>query len=300
MSIDLFCDFELLYNSVNEKAFDKEFYLKKFSTSNFGSTFIGFIAYDSNNTPAAYYGVYPLLIKNKEGQILKVAQSGDTMTHPLHRKKGLFEMLFFKTAELAKKENINFIFGFPNKNSLPGFLKFGWKNQFISKKYVVKIEIAFLTKMILKIGSNHLAKRQKKFLQKTTKVFFPESNLSTSLYYIPRSKEYIDYKNYSDSFIIQIEKMIIWAKQDGSNFLIGDIYSDNYEDISLSLIKKTLRKLGFKMITFFCSENHKLNTLFSKESYPTNDLPLITYSIKEEFANEKIEISYTFADFDTF
>ena len=48
--------------------------------------FIGFIAYTKENTPAAYYGVFPQIVKYENKDYL-LAQSGDTMTHPEHQKK---------------------------------------------------------------------------------------------------------------------------------------------------------------------------------------------------------------------
>ena len=54
-----------------------------------------------------------------------------------HRKKGLFIRLVKKTHQLAKDEGIRVIFGFPNKNSYPGFknklnwIFYGYMQQFV-------------------------------------------------------------------------------------------------------------------------------------------------------------------------
>ena len=100
---------------------------EKYNTSDFGLKNIGFLAIDNNNDNGAYYGVFPMrmTINNKD---YLVAQSGDTMTAPEHRGKGLFIELAKKTYDLAKEKNIQFVFGFPNKNSFPGFQKkLEWK-----------------------------------------------------------------------------------------------------------------------------------------------------------------------------
>lgn len=54
-------------------------------------------------------------------------QAVDTVTHPDYRKRKIFTSLTQKGLEEAKVLNYSFIFNFPNENSLPGYLKLGWK-----------------------------------------------------------------------------------------------------------------------------------------------------------------------------
>src|SRR5436190_18087825 len=61
----------------------------KFNTAAFGAGNIGYIAYAPDGTPAAYYGVFPVVVRF-QGVDHLAAQSGDTMTDPAHQKKGLF------------------------------------------------------------------------------------------------------------------------------------------------------------------------------------------------------------------
>ncbi len=51
----------------------------------------------------------------------------DTATHPEHQGKGIFKKLTLKAIEIAKENNDTFIFNTPNTQSLPGYLKMGWK-----------------------------------------------------------------------------------------------------------------------------------------------------------------------------
>lgn len=92
----------------------------KFNTLAFGAENIGFIAYADNGEPAAFYGVFPILVR-VNGAIHLAAQSGDTMTDPAHQKKGLFVHLAQLTYQLAEANGIRFVFGFPNESSKPGF-----------------------------------------------------------------------------------------------------------------------------------------------------------------------------------
>ena len=61
------------------------------------------------------------------GEILKTYQPCDTIVDPEYQGKGLFNYINKKRILLSKKENISFLFNFPNKNSLPGNLKIGWE-----------------------------------------------------------------------------------------------------------------------------------------------------------------------------
>jgi len=98
------------------------FYRNKNRTEKFGETNLGFIAYSEKGEPAAFYGVYAHLVEYN-GKVYKAVQSGDTMTHKNHVGKGLFTKLARMTYELAKKNGAEFVFGSPNYNSFPGFVK---------------------------------------------------------------------------------------------------------------------------------------------------------------------------------
>mgnify|MGYP002795148800 CR=1 FL=1 len=51
----------------------------------------------------------------------------DTATHPEHQGKGIFKKLTLRAIEIAKENGDDFIFNTPNTQSLPGYLKMGWK-----------------------------------------------------------------------------------------------------------------------------------------------------------------------------
>jgi len=111
---------------------------EKYDTSLFELSFVGFLAYKNASDIAAYYGVFPVIAK-VDGKEVLIGQSGDTMTASNHRKKGLFVTLAKKTYELAAENNMSFVFGFPNENSLPGFeRKLGWEFYGRMQQYKLK------------------------------------------------------------------------------------------------------------------------------------------------------------------
>lgn len=61
-----------------------------------------------------------LLLNNN---ILSAAEIGDTYTHQDYRGQGLFSILINKSREQANEIGVEFIYGTPNKQSLPGYQK---------------------------------------------------------------------------------------------------------------------------------------------------------------------------------
>lgn len=84
-----------------------------------------------------HYAVIPYDLTYK-GQSVKGSLSMTTMVHPEHHKKGIFVKLAEQVYAAAKELKYDLVFGFPNKNSAPGFeRKLGWS---IDKDYhVIKI-----------------------------------------------------------------------------------------------------------------------------------------------------------------
>lgn len=63
-----------------------------------------------------------------DGRSVLGAVSLDTLTDAGYRKRGLFVHLAKVGYGAAVKEGLNFVYGFPNENSMPGFIKhLGWK-----------------------------------------------------------------------------------------------------------------------------------------------------------------------------
>lgn len=61
------------------------------------------------------------------GRVWPAVRAVDTATHPAWRGRGIFTRLTLALAEEMSKEGVTFIFNTPNGQSLPGYLKMGWK-----------------------------------------------------------------------------------------------------------------------------------------------------------------------------
>lgn len=89
---------------------------------------VAFEALDKDRV-AAFYGLIPELY-NINGQVTKIYQSMDTMTHPDYQKRGLFVKLANLTFDYVKNtEGRLDMVGIPGTNSFHGFVhKLNWKN----------------------------------------------------------------------------------------------------------------------------------------------------------------------------
>ncbi len=79
------------------------------------------LCYD-NDSLVGHYAVVPFPLSNAMGQ-KKSYLSMTTMIAQTHRNIGLFTQLALANYQVAEKHEVDFIFGFPNTQSSPGFRK---------------------------------------------------------------------------------------------------------------------------------------------------------------------------------
>lgn len=297
-------DLILIFRSAAKTEVTREFIKKKFNTAVFGLNSIGFIAYhNETQKPAAFYGVFPCLVMYKNKTIL-AAQSGDTMTHVDHQGKGLFVALAKMTYEVAKKEGVKFIFGFPNENSYPGFSKkLNWVFKEKMKKYkigVFTIPISFIAYRIPIFLS--LYKKYVHFILSLYKLkdnSFNNSVITEDFGGLYRDEAFMNYKTYSENYLIKVSGYKIWLIP-GQTVLVGDIEirDNNNSDKAIRKLKTLAFFLGIYRIDFEVSPNSAWDNILSGkykyiESYPCGYLNLST-----DIDMDKIK--YTYCDYDVF
>ncbi len=295
-------DLIFLYkHAFNEKS-DLSFLKKKYDTSAFGLWSIGFIAYSSTNEPAAYYGVFPTKVQLNGKEIL-AAQSGDTMTHPHHRGKGLFITLAKMTYDLAKESGVEFIFGFPNDNSYPGFVKkLDWVHYSNINTYKIKTgalpfeKVAKKSKAFSRIYSSVYLKRIKYI-----DAVFPNSLTDQLKEYgnIIHDKNYFNYKTYYKPGVIEVNGIKCWVKVDG-RLWVGDVEfceKEKFFGVIKGLIELA-KKILCSGVHFSVFEN-SLYDQWLKEKYPASSKNAVgCLDLTKNYNPEKF--SYQAADFDTF
>lgn len=276
--------------------FPPGFFQKKFDTSFTGISFVGYIAYHKKSSePAAFYGVFPVFL-NAGGKKILAAQSGDTVTHPAHQKKGLFIALAQKTYELCRELRIQIVFGFPNQNSSHGFFhKLNWKIDGKIYRYSIPMRGGIYKRVMRRILPDwYFRLRFRRF-----HAFEPTPQYNDQIT-IHKDSDYLNYKSYSQKYVYSCEEVSVSFKC-AYDLHIGDIYFKKQID------SKTLRGILSHLsdITFtnrvilhfseFMTEHcaHFREYLQENEFFENGRLDLVS-----GFENKHLVFSYE--DFDSF
>lgn len=294
-------DLDKLYTAVYGHPRPAGYFIQKYDTAYTGVEYTGFIAYTEQNEPVAYYGVVPCFIKY-EGKSILAAQSVDTMTHSVHRLKGLFIQLAKRTFKLCAREGIKIIFGFPNQNSLKGFINLDWETTEIMELYLIPVEtiplesIAEHTPLLGKLYKEYQHQVLKKYLLPQKGI--ENSVLSDGFAGINRDEEYLNHKDCHELQVLRIGKALLWVKIKNA-FIIGDIIcADKDFDDMMHKVHKLASILGLKQVQFQTSPDTTASGLFSKRYH---FIPSFHVMFKDLGCNIRPEkIKFTFADIDTF
>ncbi len=291
------------------KPADKKIFQYKFNTSYTGISNLGFIAFDEiKHAPAAFYGVFPTIVIHQGKRVL-AAQSGDTATHPDHRKKGLFNLLHTHTIDLCKTENICFVYGFPNENSYPGFLKFGWSHTKNSINSFWLNRISFPKKVYRKLAASKFDLRKVQILDNVEldKNNLKKIDISNSLVtgngstYIERNANYLNYKTNLGSKVIELKSGFAWITCRNNELRVGDLFGIDLEKL-LDEIFEFCHYCGFDLLSFKSSHQdlfkkfEKKYSVFKKEV----GIPLIIKKVMSDFELNDENLAYTGGDYDTF
>jgi hypothetical protein len=296
-------DVAKLHSMVYNRVQPKDFFAKKYDTSYTGAAYIGYIAYNTNHLPIAYYGVIPTMIIYS-GKTILAAQSADTMTHPQFRYAGLFTTLAKQTFDLCITEGIKLVFGFPNQNSLPGFIgKLNWQITEYMDCFIIPVKNRLpLEKLANKFSFlNPVYNWYKNRVLR--KLSIPQPGVDGSVLIdnysgILRDQSYLQYKTYSPTRVIQLNQSKLWIKlQNGVTIGDADLAKADFHTTMSKLIKLA-SKLGITQIQFHTSPHTSLHALFAEHYQPVASFPVIFKDLSSGLFLENIK--FTFADIDVF
>ena len=295
-------DLAILHSEVYGTPVNENYFLKKYDTSYTGLENVGYMAYNRDEKPVAYYGVIPCFIQYK-GEVMLAAQSADTMTHPNHRFKGMFVELSNKTFDLCQHLRIRLVFGFPNQNSYHGAVnKLGWKMTETMACFVIHVKSLPLESVARKMRLFKLYSRYTQFVLKKNLLSLHgtvNSVIADGFAGVYRNEEYFAYKTYSPSRIVRIGNAKAWISNRPGIF-IGDmenVHETNFKAV-IDKLKRIARKLGVRQIQFHCSPGTTLHRLFSEKFEATPSYPVLFQDFGSSIPPEKIK--FTFADIDIF
>ncbi len=278
---------------------------RKFNTSSFGIKNVGFFARDDKDFPAAYYGVFPIRA-TIDGRDIITAQSGDTMTDPDHRKKGLFTKLAKKTYEYAGENNISFIFGFPNEFSFPGFQRklnwifFGNMQEFsLLTKAIPLCELAKKYPNLRGFYKNILNKRIKKYSVDINEESIKDFSFGDNCFCIKRDINFYNYKKGDFKYIVNIDGFKLFIKAE-THLYIGDIkpFEKEKTDDFIRALRKLSKIVMSRKVVITINKNHWLFNILKEKIQPKESLPIGFYKYSEDFPFERM--IFSMSDSDTF
>lgn len=249
----------------------------RYDTSRLGPRDLGYLAYSDDKEPAAYYGVFAAKLRIN-AQEIQGAQSGDTATHSRHRGKGLFTDLAKATYELAASEGVKVIFGFPNKNSYPGFVKkLNWKHTHDIEVFKIKVFTLPMAQAARKFSwmKGFYNWWVSMFVKsRLTEELLESSVTSEGQNGVIHDAAYYAYKSSNNKYLINYKGVRMWLKFDG--FLwVGDMELSDAATFrkSMKFLKRLAFNTGCDKIVFHASPGTKLHTMVSTDYSKSAEMP---------------------------
>jgi hypothetical protein len=196
------------------------------------------------------------------------------------------------------------LFGFPNQNSLQGFVnKLDWQIGGNMECFIIPVKALPLERLanklpFLKSLYNSFVKHQLKPCL-STRNGIRNSVIDEGYCGVQRDNDYLNYKiNYTSSFTIKVDTTQIWFKINDGMF-IGDInLSLNDLDNIIPHLQKITRRLGLKKIIFQADKRTVLHMLLKNHAQSIPSFPVIIKNLREDLPLHKM--AFTFADIDIF
>ncbi len=269
--------------------------------------FVGFIAYERlTNDIAAYYGVFPTYLSYENKEHL-TAQSGDTMTHPKHQKKGLFVKLASLTYQYCDENGIELIFGFPNENSYPGFTKnLGFSLPPAMGAFTLvenKFELTRITEKVSVLHKIHLAYINFviDILSEKGSEFTSSNATSPEIAAVVHDSQFFKQKNPKPTRIRKVIGKNIWFQVLSNRMLIGDLEAGSESEIAQVIGKLRIIAFlsGFRFVAFKMTPNAYLFPVFKQLGLVFRDInPVILKNLHSSIPFEAI--AFTNSDIDVF
>ncbi len=296
-------DLAILHAAVYNTTVNIDYFTRKYDTAYTGTVFLGYLAYNPDGIPVAYYGAIPCFITYEDNSVL-AAQAADIMTHPQYRYKGLFVKLSNMLFDLCRQENIEILFGFPNQNFSAAVLnKSIWKTLHTMDYFVIPVSALPLESLSLKVVPfNKIYRCYRNYILQmglTQLRGVRNSVLAYGFAGINRNDGYLNYKTFSSLKVIKAGESKVWIKGD-AGLIIGDMEGVNKINFNLVIakLKKVARKLGVRKMYFHCSPDIELHQLFLTKYEPRPSFPVFFQDFGFKGSHEKIK--FTFADIDIF
>jgi len=292
-----------LFDIVFHKRVTEEYIVKKYNTSIFGPSFLGFIAYDGLKHAVGFYGAVPCNVIYRDETTL-AAQTTDLMIYPLYRKTKLFYELAMRLHELAKNRSSGFLFAFPNEISLHIHNdKLQWNYMERLNVYTIPVNTLPLHTIFRRFSSTKKLydKFASSFLQKRTSTRGSIHNSVIDEYTggILRDADYYDYKKYNGATILDVNGYRVWVNVK-NGLWIGDmeVMPEREFRETIRALQKIAFFMGLQKIEFQTSPGSRLDRLFSRFFNSTPGFPVMCLDFNSVIPPGRIK--FTLGDIDIF
>lgn len=299
---ELLVDLQTVFKVTFKKYLSLEYIKRKYDNSLYGGKYLGFLAYNDEGEPIGFHGATFYQIE-LEGKTYTVAQGGDSMTDPRYQGKGLFTKLGKITQALAAEEGLLFVYGFPNQNSYPGYIKkLDWEFTGKMKCYTIRVTSLPFENVFRNIGLKKVYEiYASAVINKYASIdkVLPSTVIENGYGGVKRDERFYSYKQYSSNQVVDVFGCKVWLKVNGA-ILVGDI-ENKPEELKLEVLrvlKKLAFKLGVNKIIFQASPDTHIDQFLSKHYESIETFPIGFYNIKCPFGFDKLR--FTYGDLDTF
>lgn len=234
------------------------------------------------------------------GKTIKAIYSYQTMVHPNFQRKGLFSSLTKKVIEIAKEQNIDVIFNFPNNNSYQPFLKLNFKPLNGLKYWISPGHFGTFLKQLnpISLKKPFLVNKTDKYDKKTIASFNKlAKNIKpysfNNILYPNRTYDFLKWRYFTHAMHHYeiIESDLGWAivrvgkRGSFTEAQIMDVFPNKeFNSSFLKSIKTQIkRQLKVGLIIFNMSEAHPLNKKMMKSGFLSlpNKLKFCVYPLNE-------------------
>jgi len=285
--------------SIHNREKDSIEWLKwKYFNSPFGEAICLLAVKDNVIAGEVTFGRYEYILNNS---ILKCITSYQTMVHPQHQKKGLFSKLTKEVLAIAKEEDIDLVFNFPNNASKTPFKRLNFTPINHIKNYVhianilnfisspTSLKKTFIPKKIKEIDSQNLS-----LLKEISKTIKP---LTTDILTPNRTFNYMKWRYFTQPLfnykiiIVKMGWVIVRTGKRGklNEVQIMEIFPESsFNSTFIKQLKKKIKiECNADIILINISKTHPLNLNLIKTGFISlpHNISFFTFAINNNFNN---------------
>ena len=252
-----------LYQESYGRSKPKKYFEHRLLSSPFGKPIIFLMKF--HNQIVGFYAIHPIKLTIKNRKILG-GYSFLTMTHPKHVGKGIFTTLASRTYQEAVKRKYNFVYGFANPNSYPGFIK---KLGFTELGPINYLKIKKLSLKSMKIGKvqNH------RFPRNASQIWLDYEDKDAFLVRVERNEKFLIWRYKKNPIFRYLtcyspgKYFFIFKKYDKTLHII-DFFGvgDNFYRVLLQISFKQAKKMSCDDVTLWIPKRHPISNILKNVS----------------------------------